>query len=242
MENSISICFQLFFPPPSAAPLSIYARSLLVNSSPHRTPNHSSLYTERFMGSGLSSNHRSSVTLRQPPEPALVIAGDGSLREFSPPPSSSPASVSDVLGGNAGRFFVCSSDALYFDADVPALGGDELLRPGQIYFVLPAAMLGRPLSRADMAALAVRASEALAARAGPRGRARGLGVVKVRVVPRVQAASGCGDGDGEVNEKLNQRTLGQFVTASPTPGRVAKKLAARPTIKRVLSTIEEDAE
>jgi hypothetical protein len=44
-----------------------------------------------------------------------------------------------VLGaGNAGRFFVCSSDA-----DVPALGADELLRPGQIYFVLPAAMLGR---------------------------------------------------------------------------------------------------
>ncbi|XP_062232728.1 uncharacterized protein LOC133930048 [Phragmites australis] len=192
------------------------------------------------MGSGLSSDHRSRDSLNQPP-PARVIAADGSLREF--PPSSSPASVSDVLGRNADRFFVCNSDALYFDADVPDLGGDELLRPGQIYFVLPAAILGRPLSSADMAALAVRANEALATRARPRGRARCLGIKKARVVP-AHAASGCDDGDGEVNEKLNQRTLGNFETTSPSPARNAKKLvvAARPPIKRPLSTIEEEAE
>ncbi|KAL6874053.1 hypothetical protein ACP4OV_014135 [Aristida adscensionis] len=204
------------------------------------------------MGSGLSSNHRSSVALHHPapasssPAPALVIAADGSLREFAQQASSSGATVSDVLGGNAaGRFFLCSSDALYFDVDVPALGGGELLRPGQIYFVLPAAMLGRPLSTADMAALAARASQALAARARPRRRGLGLGVVKVRVTP-VHAGSGRGggDGDGEVNEKLNQRTLGQLVTPTPTPARIAKKSAvvARPTARRVLSTIEEDAE
>ncbi|TVU08217.1 hypothetical protein EJB05_41612, partial [Eragrostis curvula] len=201
------------------------------------------------MGQGLSSDHRSRASLQQPPAPApaqapaRVIGADGSLRELPPPSatSSPPVSVSDVLGGNAGRFFVCSSDALYFDADVPALGGDELLRPGQIYFVLPAAMLGQPLSTADMAALAVRASEALAARASrPR---RGLGMKKVRVVP-ARAASGYDD-DGEVNEKLNQRTLGGFETAaSSSPTRNAKKLAvvARPAMKRVLSTIQEVTE
>ncbi|KAM0847160.1 hypothetical protein ACQ4PT_055206 [Festuca glaucescens] len=123
------------------------------------------------MGSGLSHNHRSSVSPQQQPLSARVIAADGSLTEF---PASYPVSVSDVLGDNAGRrFFVCSSDALYFDEDVPALGGSELLRPGQIYFVLPAAMLGRPLSNADMAAMAVRASEAIAlARARPARRRR----------------------------------------------------------------------
>jgi hypothetical protein len=64
------------------------------------------------MGSGLSSNHRGIwSSLNQPP--ARVIGADGSLREF--PASCVP--VSDVLAGdNAGRFFVCSSDALYFDA------------------------------------------------------------------------------------------------------------------------------
>jgi hypothetical protein len=205
------------------------------------------------MGSGLSSSHRSSASLHQPPAapPARVIAADGSLREFAPP----AVSVSDALGAaNAdGRFFfVCSADALYFDADVPALGADELLRPGQIYFVLPAAMLGRPLSAADMAALAVRASQALKAGAGsPRSghgrRPRGCcgGFTKARVVPA--QAHHHAHGDEEVNEKLNQRTLGGFeTTASRRPASNARKsaVAARPAppVKRALSTIEEDAE
>lgn len=202
------------------------------------------------MGSGLSSSHRrSSAWLHQPaaaPAPALVIAADGSLREFAPAPL--PASVSDALAGaNAaadGRFFVCSSDALCFDSDVPALGADELLRPGQIYFVLPVAMLGRPLSSAGMAALAARASEALAAGAGRRGRPRGRrGFTKARVVPAYHRHA---DGDREVNEKLNQRTLGGIETASRGPATNASKsaVAARPVppLRRALSTIEEDAE
>ncbi|CAM0909941.1 unnamed protein product [Alopecurus aequalis] len=197
------------------------------------------------MGSGLSHNHRSSVSPQQQPASARVIAADGSLTEF---PASSPVSVSGVLGDNAGRrFFVCSSDALYFDADVPALDGGELLRAGQIYFVLPAAMLGRPLSTADMASMAVRASEALAARARPPGRARGAGVRKVRVTP-VHDESGPADVDGQVNEKLNERTLGEYcLTGSGSPVRTGKRLAvpAFPPAKRALTplgTIEEDAE
>ncbi|TKW22297.1 hypothetical protein SEVIR_4G220300v4 [Setaria viridis] len=205
------------------------------------------------MGSGLSSNHhrRSSASLHQPPPAAaaaaLVVAADGSLREFAP--ASSPVSASDVLNGaGSSNAFVCSSDALYFDADVPALGADELLRPGQIYFVLPAEMLGRPLSSADMAALAVRASDALAARpraaraASHNGRARRGGLItKARVVP---AAHHAPDGDEEINEKLNQRTLGGFETASRSPARAAKGSvpAARPPMRRALSTIMEDAD
>jgi hypothetical protein len=218
------------------------------------------------MGSGLSSNHhrRSSASLHQPPPPpaaapALVVAADGSLLEFAP--ASSPVSAADVLAAGGGNnaaddgsrsFFVCSSDALYFDADVPALGADELLRPGQIYFVLPAEMLGRPLSSADMAALAVRASEALAARprttaraaASDTGRARRGGLItttKARVVPAAHLADG---GDEEVNEKLNQRTLGGFDTASRSPARAGKGSVpvARPPMRRALSTIMEDAD
>ncbi|PUZ59883.1 hypothetical protein GQ55_4G079100 [Panicum hallii var. hallii] len=211
------------------------------------------------MGSGLSSSHRrSSASLHQPPPaaaPALVVAADGSLREFAP--AAFPVSASDVLGAGsnaaADGSFVCSSDALYFDADVPALGADELLRPGQIYFVLPAGMLGRPLSSADMAALAVRASDALAARART-ARAAGTGSShvrarrgggggfiasnKARVVPARHA-----DADEEVNEKLNQRTLGGFETASRSPARRAKGPAAatRPPMRRALSTIMEDS-
>ncbi|XP_047054304.1 uncharacterized protein LOC124660524 [Lolium rigidum] len=199
------------------------------------------------MGSGLSHNHRSSVSpqAQQQPSAARVVAADGSLTEF---PASSPVSVSDVLGDNAGhRFFVCSSDALYFDEEVPALGGGELLRPGQIYFVLPAAMLGRPLSSADMAAMAVRASEALAARARPTGRARGTR--KSRVAPVQHSETGLGDVvNGAVNEKLNERTLGEdSLTGSGSPTRNGKTsaAAASPPAKRVLTplgTIEEDAE
>jgi hypothetical protein len=150
-------------------------------------------------------------------------------------------------------FFVCSADALYFGADVPALGADELLRPGQIYFVLPAAMLGSPLSTADMAALAVRASQALAAGAGagpPRSghgrRTRGCGgFTMARVVPAHSHRHA--HGDEEVNEKLNQRTLGGFeMTASRMPASNARKsaVAARPAppVRRALSTIEEHAE
>jgi hypothetical protein len=99
------------------------------------------------MGPGLSRSHRGSSwsSLHQlSASPARVIGADGSLREFSATAIPS-CCVSDLLGGS--NAVLCSSDA-----EVPALAADDLLRPGQIYFVLPAAMLGRPLSTSDMAA------------------------------------------------------------------------------------------
>jgi len=62
--------------------------------------------------------------------------------------------------------FLCSSDELGFDVPARALAAGEALRPGQLYFALPAPMLRRPLSGDDMAALAVRAATALAVEAG----------------------------------------------------------------------------
>ncbi|CAD6224379.1 unnamed protein product [Miscanthus lutarioriparius] len=64
------------------------------------------------------------------------------------------------------RLFLCSSDELAYDAPPRALAAGEALQPGQLYFVLPASALRRPLSANDMAALAVRAATALAAAGG----------------------------------------------------------------------------
>ncbi|CAL5023480.1 unnamed protein product [Urochloa decumbens] len=179
------------------------------------------------------------------PAPARVIAADGSLKEL---PASSPARVSDVLGhhkptgcGAAPAFFVCNSDALYFNEHPPALAPGDLLRPGQIYFVLPAAMLEKPLSTGDMAALAVRASAALAAASGGKQRRRracgGGGKKKaVRVVPVREEME---EGDSFFNEKLNQQTLGESGVPL-SPAKRNEKLTAR--LKRALSMIQEDAE
>ncbi|XP_066325154.1 uncharacterized protein [Miscanthus floridulus] len=201
------------------------------------------------MGSTLSCIHGNSGSVPSqqpaPPEPARVIAPDGTLKEV---PASDPlASVSDVLGSGA-SFFVCNSDALYFNEPPPALPAADRLRPGQMYFVLPAEMLGRPLSTADMAALAVRATSALGpGDKPPRRRRRG------RVVP-VTRLEGKDRDEAEQSvfyETLNELTLGGTVVFSFTdPARSAEKVAAvtlRETksssaFTRMLSMIREDAE
>jgi hypothetical protein len=101
---------------------------------------------------------------------------------------------------------VCNSDALYFNEHPPALAPGDLLRPGQIYFVLPAAMLGRPLSSAEMAELAVRSSAALASGSSNTAARRKENKKKVRVVP---AREGGGGDDVLLNQKLNEQTLGE---------------------------------
>ncbi|XP_052192213.1 uncharacterized protein LOC127801289 [Diospyros lotus] len=90
----------------------------------------------------------------------LVIFPDGALQEFS-----SPVKVADVLRWNP-ECFVCNSDEMEFEEPVSAVGVDEELQAGQLYFVLPLSWLAQPLQAADMAALAVRASQALTAGGG----------------------------------------------------------------------------
>ncbi|KAJ1273815.1 hypothetical protein BS78_05G013800 [Paspalum vaginatum] len=207
------------------------------------------------MGLKLSCIHRRGSISRQVQQPALarVIAADGSLKELPASSSSSRVSVSDVVGhsrdvASSTSFFVCNSDALYFNELPPALSPGEPLRSGQIYFVLPADMLERPLSTADMAALAVRASTELASSSKRRRlRARGGGKKKaVLVMPVRQEMEGDGGEDvGLFNEKLNQQTLREFGVASsvsPAKRGEKEKLAAASRLKRALSLVQEDAE
>ncbi|CAH1435217.1 unnamed protein product [Lactuca virosa] len=113
------------------------------------------------MGACMSSGG-DSVTNRS--NSALVISPKGELRRYS-----SPVFVSDVLqletDGAASSFFVCNSDNLSYDEHIRALDLEDELDAGQIYFVLPVSKLRERLSASEMAAMAVKASVALNAKA-----------------------------------------------------------------------------
>jgi len=98
---------------------------------------------------------------------AIVITVDGSLKEYT-----GPVTVSSVLGPCRPSFFLCNSDNLYLDTCIPALDSEVVLDPGQVYFVLPVAKLGHPLSVSDMAGMAVKASSALVAASEKHGKRR----------------------------------------------------------------------
>jgi hypothetical protein len=73
---------------------------------------------------------------------------------------------------------------------------EEALQPGQLYFVLPAAMRRRPLQAEEMAALAIRASAALAGdHDGP------------LVFPEAAAAAGAGARCGKVCRRSRRTTV-----------------------------------
>ncbi|CAF2163801.1 BnaA07g12470D [Brassica napus] len=86
---------------------------------------------------------------------AKLILLDGTLQEFS-----TPVKVWQILQKYPSSF-VCNSDEMDFDDAVSAVSGDEELRSGQLYFVLPLTWLNHPLRAEEMAALAVKASSAL---------------------------------------------------------------------------------
>lgn len=84
-----------------------------------------------------------------------VITPSGDLWEFSLP------IMSSLLLTAPSSYFLCHSDTLFYDEYIPALGSEEYIVPGNLYFVLPVKMLEAPLTGDDMAALAVRASNAV---------------------------------------------------------------------------------
>jgi hypothetical protein len=77
-----------------------------------------------------------------------------------------PVTAREALGDHDASSFLCSSDELRFDAPPRALADEEELQPGWLYFVLPVSMLRLALSGHEMAALAIRASTALAVAGG----------------------------------------------------------------------------
>uniref|UniRef100_A0ACD5YET0 Uncharacterized protein n=1 Tax=Avena sativa TaxID=4498 RepID=A0ACD5YET0_AVESA len=92
---------------------------------------------------------------------AKVVRLDGSLAQYP-----EPITAREALGDDDASSFLCSSDELRFDEPPRALVDEEELEPGWLYFVLPASMLRLALSGHEMAALAVRASSALAVASG----------------------------------------------------------------------------
>ncbi|KAF3592030.1 hypothetical protein DY000_02024189 [Brassica cretica] len=93
---------------------------------------------------------------------AKLILFDGTLQEFS-----TPVKVWQILQ-NYPSSFVCNSDEMDFDDAVSAVSGNEELRSGQLYLVLPLTWLNHPLRAEEMAALAVKASSALTKSGGVR--------------------------------------------------------------------------
>ncbi|KAL6637934.1 hypothetical protein ACP70R_025506 [Stipagrostis hirtigluma subsp. patula] len=90
---------------------------------------------------------------------ARVVLPSGELREYAP-----PATAAMVLQeAGEGQWFLCDADGMGFEGSVAvaAVAAGEELQPGQIYFVLPAEMQRRRLTREEVAALAVKASAAL---------------------------------------------------------------------------------
>ncbi|XP_051230430.1 uncharacterized protein [Lolium perenne] len=95
---------------------------------------------------------------------ARVVLADGELQRFPGGTLASHAvKAAAAAASGAGACFLCSADGLELGGAVAAVAADEELQPGQLYFVLPAAMRRRPLRAEEMAALAIRASAALGA-------------------------------------------------------------------------------
>lgn len=94
---------------------------------------------------------------------AMVLLPTGELREYTPPATAARVLEDSVELGSG--WFLCDADAMEFEGAVSAVGGAEELRPGQIYFVLPAEARRNGLRREDIASLAVKASAALVKKA-----------------------------------------------------------------------------
>ncbi|CAM0952064.1 unnamed protein product [Alopecurus aequalis] len=106
---------------------------------------------------------------------AKVVDIDGFMTQYEAPVTAREA-LRDHRGASV---FLCSSDELRFDAPPRALADEEPLQPGWLYFMLPVYMLHLALSGHEMAALAVRASSALAVAGGVASPPRRKNVARV---------------------------------------------------------------
>ncbi|KAM6543425.1 hypothetical protein CsatB_007872 [Cannabis sativa] len=117
------------------------------------------------MGACLSFSISSSESVHyyEDTNKANIISINGDLRQYP-----TPVIVAHVLDAEASSssssssdLFICNSDALYFDQQIPAMELQEHLHPNQIYFVLHKSRTEQPLSASDMATLALKATQAL---------------------------------------------------------------------------------
>ncbi|KAE8792818.1 hypothetical protein D1007_32592 [Hordeum vulgare] len=180
------------------------------------------------MGSCVSRSTASVEGSRRAAAAAKVIGLDGSLAQFAAPVTAGEALGGDALGEPS---FLCSADELRFDVPARALAAEEALQPGWLYFGLPASMLRRPLSGQEMAALAVRASSALAI-AGGKGRKA------ARVAPLVVAEEDGGWGHHGYGKSDALKTVHG---GGETVGKTRKRDTRRPAgVQRLSAILEAD--
>ncbi|XP_058070021.1 uncharacterized protein LOC131219065 [Magnolia sinica] len=94
------------------------------------------------------------------PDAAKVIHVDGRLQEFR-----QPIKAGNVIAKNP-SCFLCSSEFMDVDSHMPHMGEDEVLQPGQIYFLMPLETSQNALSLHDLCELAIKASVALRKKQG----------------------------------------------------------------------------
>ena len=171
---------------------------------------------------------------------AFVISTKGELRQYP-----TPIFVSEVLQFEKPSFFVCNSDSLYQDQDIPCMDSEDELDAGQIYFILPKTMLARRLSASDMASLAVKASLALDSNSNSNSHAKKKKNNKARISPMVLMERSQINVVVEEEEIKNYKNGGLRVSRSGSirkmPRSKRARLAAR-SFRLKLSTIYENAE
>jgi len=156
---------------------------------------------------------------------AKIVTIDGSLIECS-----APVSVSQVLGPNSVSGLLCNSDSLNYNEYIPALAMDDMIEPGQLYFVLPIEKLDCALSGPDMAMLAVKASSAIAGTGKSRRRREAVQVVPMR------------EGDGlDEHKTVNELSVGKSSSTSARKKNARSGARLHRSSKQRLSTIEEIA-
>lgn len=171
---------------------------------------------------------------------ANIITITGEFRQFV-----TPISVSQVLEqiqSSPLESFICNSDNLYYDENIPALNSDQELHSGEIYFVLPNSKLLYPLTASEMAALAIKASAALSSNKTRRSRISP--VLSIQVDEKVNENS---VSDGIVRMKKKGGSDKQYDIGISRSGSIRKlqryssqrvKLAAR-SFRLKLNTIYE---
>ncbi|GER42234.1 fatty acid oxidation complex subunit alpha [Striga asiatica] len=100
-------------------------------------------------------NCGSSKYVNRPNFTAKLILLNGKLLEFEHPVKAS------LLTWQNPSFFICSSEGMEFGQLAAEVGGDEVLRLGEVYFELPVEWRSHKMQAEDIAELAAKASLAL---------------------------------------------------------------------------------
>ncbi|KAK8717530.1 hypothetical protein V6N13_044793 [Hibiscus sabdariffa] len=101
-------------------------------------------------GGGSSVLKRSSTAVK-------VVHVEGRVQELR-----QSVQAKSIVSQNPGHF-LCSSESMSIGTCVPHVPDDEVLQPGQIYFLLPLSHSHKPLSLPDLCSLAIKASAGLRA-------------------------------------------------------------------------------